>query len=528
MYHTRKATNPLDKVYALLGMSSDDHGIKADYESSWKDLFRDLVNSSLSNPVSVSTWDAKEVSVSVMEADGCVLGEVSSTGEDATRDDREHVEIAGKTAPSHSDAKGEQSSHPAIQASAKAIKKGGVVEVAVIEAKGYVLGNVSSVGEDVEITWKTAPGYSDSDAKAESSSQFAFQASAKAIKKGDIVCLLEGALRPTIIRLCDGFSTIIRITGPPTGCLPEWLHSITTFPTGLLLIWDWDESRRTQSGEGYEYFMSSRGVPECLRRECQCQDHLDKAARFWNFGILLNRAGRYEEAVKRLRNAVEVYGTGAVLRSQDSPYCEHGPWREADERVLRMMDDLFIDEKGAVEAKDKSHIAPLWRAAEKGHEAVVQLLLAAGKADADAKDDGATWNGHEAVVQLLLATGRVDVNAKDKDGQTPLLWATANGHEAVVELLLATGKIDVDAKDEVGKTLLSRAAENGHKAIVKLLVATGKADIDSRDNYGRTPLSRAAGRGHKAIVKLLKPYSADIDYFEDGAEDSSVEGGTGG
>ncbi|KAG7289873.1 hypothetical protein NEMBOFW57_006250 [Staphylotrichum longicolle] len=187
MYHTRKATNPLDKVYALLGMSSNDPGIKADYESSWKYLFRELVNFSLSNPVSVRTWDAKEASV--MEANGYILGEVSSAREDATRDDREHVEITGKTAPSHSDAEGEQSSHSAIQASAKTIEKGDIVEVAVIEAKGYVLGEVSSAGEDVEITWKTAAGHSD--AKGEPSSRFDFQASAKAIKKGDIVCLLE-------------------------------------------------------------------------------------------------------------------------------------------------------------------------------------------------------------------------------------------------------------------------------------------------------------------------------------------------
>ena len=72
MYHTRKATIPLDKVYALLGMSSDDPSIEANYESSWKDLFQKLVNFSLSNLVSVSTWDAEEVSVT--EVKSYVLG----------------------------------------------------------------------------------------------------------------------------------------------------------------------------------------------------------------------------------------------------------------------------------------------------------------------------------------------------------------------------------------------------------------------------------------------------------------------
>src|SRR5947199_973908 len=85
-----------------------------------------------------------------------------------------------------------------------------------------------------------------------------------------------------------------------------------------------------------------------------------------------------------------------------------------------------------------------------------------------------------------------DVDSKDSEyGRTPLLWAARNGHEAVVKLLLATGKADVDSKDsKYGRTPLSWAAENGHEAVVKLLLATGKADVDSEHSkYRRTPLS---------------------------------------
>ncbi|KAH6975183.1 heterokaryon incompatibility protein-domain-containing protein [Ilyonectria sp. MPI-CAGE-AT-0026] len=60
MYHTRKATIPLDKVYALLGMSSDEPykvGIEANYKSSWKEVFQKLVNLSLSNPSSRARGD---------------------------------------------------------------------------------------------------------------------------------------------------------------------------------------------------------------------------------------------------------------------------------------------------------------------------------------------------------------------------------------------------------------------------------------------------------------------------------------
>ena len=47
----------------------------------------------------------------------------------------------------------------------------------------------------------------------------------------------------------------------------------------------------------------------------------------------------------------------------------------------------------------------------------------------------AAEKGHEAAVQLLLAIGKADVDAKNEDGQTPLWCAAGNGHEAVVQLL---------------------------------------------------------------------------------------------
>ena len=56
--------------------------------------------------------------------------------------------------------------------------------------------------------------------------------------------------------------------------------------------------------------------------------------------------------------------------------------------------------------------------------------------------------GHESMVKLLLATGKANIKLKDKEGQTLLSLASKYGHEAIVKLLLATGKIDIDVKDE--------------------------------------------------------------------------------
>ncbi|KAF2790688.1 hypothetical protein K505DRAFT_351801 [Melanomma pulvis-pyrius CBS 109.77] len=156
-----------------------------------------------------------------------------------------------------------------------------------------------------------------------------------------------------------------------------------------------------------------------------------------------------------------------------------------------------------------------------GHEDVVKLLLATGKAEVNSKDSkGRTpLFGNEAVVKLLLATGKVEVNSKDSkgnaevnskdsNGRTPLSWAAEYGCEAGVKLLLATGKAEVDSKDFNGWTPLLWAAKNGREVIVKLLLATGKAEVNSKDSNGRTPLSWAAENGHKAVIELLQSFKS--------------------
>ena len=342
IYHTRKASERHDKIYALLGMSSDDpiaSGLSPKYETPWGEVFRALVKYSISDQMSVDTWDNKEVAI--IKGKGCGLGRVSSVERHITRDDTQSVEISWK---SHFNIKGERSSN------------------------------------------------------------FTFPAPAKSIQVGDAVCLLQGASKPSIVRLCDTYSAIIMIAVPLKDDLQPPKIRWPELVNDILLVWDWDiPQSKPQDGRYYERLISSRERLRCPSTECKCQEHLGKATRLWDFGLFLNGLERYKEAGENLRNAVEVYRT--VVSSVDN---SHSPWREKDEEALKVIDYLYTESKdGAIEAKDSDSWTPLWRAAERGHEAVVQLLL----------DKGAT------------------VEAKDSDDQTPLRQAAASGHEAVVRLL---------------------------------------------------------------------------------------------
>lgn len=78
LYNVREATDRRDKVYALLGMSTDmPTGIVPDYRISWAELFSRLVRSAIHDCISVDTWDKYETAV--IRSKGYNLGRVFST-----------------------------------------------------------------------------------------------------------------------------------------------------------------------------------------------------------------------------------------------------------------------------------------------------------------------------------------------------------------------------------------------------------------------------------------------------------------
>ncbi|KAN0114431.1 hypothetical protein V8E51_003975 [Hyaloscypha variabilis] len=249
-YHTHEATKLHDKVYALLGMSSDDlkdTDLLLGYEVLWEDLLQRLAKFLLGDKVSVEAWPDTEGAV--IKSKGRVLGRVS-------------------------------------------LEKSSIA---------------SEDGHDVDIIFQNTlaqPGYG-----KEWSAHWTLHSSAKSIRDGDLVCLLDGSPKPTIIRPCKDHFVVITIAATPTVEIPaeighiEWpelLRSIKTFPRNFLLVWDWKKSpERRLDGDDESFLEINSRVPKGSKT--YSEDDLDKATRIWDCVVILTDS----EMDDKTRNILE-------------------------------------------------------------------------------------------------------------------------------------------------------------------------------------------------------------------------------
>ncbi|PWY86557.1 HET-domain-containing protein [Aspergillus sclerotioniger CBS 115572] len=239
-YHTHEATWNHDKVYALLGLSSDPDtpALKPNYELSWDRVFRHLIEYIIPGAVSVTTWSDKEV--------------------------------------------------------------------AVLKTKGYILAMIDSVQSHNSKTKVTLVSKKSS-RKPTVKDEWIIQPSAEPIQEGDIVCLLQGASKPSIIRPYRDYFAVIMI-----GTTFEYVsthlrvkefdpahHARGTSLHHLLLVWNWE----TRSGDTHEKELQLVTPQDPYASGTSTQD-ISSFAPIWEDIVETAARGR----VKRMEVLFEILG----------------------------------------------------------------------------------------------------------------------------------------------------------------------------------------------------------------------------
>ncbi|KAH7061022.1 heterokaryon incompatibility protein-domain-containing protein, partial [Paraphoma chrysanthemicola] len=246
MYHAHEATKRHDKVYALLGMSSDDLSkvdLLPDYGVPWEELLQRLAKFLLSEKISVEACRDREIAV--IKSKGRILGKVTSVQSNMARDDRQGVDVTFK--------------------------------------------NIPGQPEDIR----------------DSSAHWTLHVSAKSIQEGDLICLLQGASKPAIIRSREDHFTIVKVGVTPLKDVQKgsgyskWSNFSQSFTRDFVLIWDWESSsdKLQELGEYETLILKSKGVPKHPKTELG--SHLDKATRTWNVALILGDVEEYGKAEER-------------------------------------------------------------------------------------------------------------------------------------------------------------------------------------------------------------------------------------
>lgn len=151
------------------------------------------------------------------------------------------------------------------------------------------------------------------------------------------------------------------------------------------------------------------------------------------------------------------------------------------------------------------------------------MLLGIDSINPDSKSAG-SWNknrtplsyaavkGHQTVVELLIATDRVNLDSKDNDGRTPLSYAIAEAQTETIYILLrysaSPTTIDIQLKG-----LLHYAIVNVNctlNIMKKLLMLSALTDLQDINNI--TPLRQTVRFNRQDIAKLLIQNGVLVDF----------------
>jgi hypothetical protein len=258
-------------------MCSDDLdavGLLPHYDIPWDVLFRRVISHALSEDMSIETWSDKELAL--IKGKGHTLGRVSAAYGDKSRFDRQHV-------------------HFAFNSTAKSL--------------GYV--KVPTQGQDTGLGCRFV--------------EWTLRVSAQSVKPGDIVCLLQGASKPSIARpfrdcfviIMTGVTPLQSKVASSTSSRRSNIYEAFWKPAAnclreFLLVWNW-ESPSVQSNEQRIDALwpnINNLVPNSPETE------LDAINKLYDMAAILVDAGGYDEASKLLSDMIDVDGELLIRMSE--------------------------------------------------------------------------------------------------------------------------------------------------------------------------------------------------------------------
>lgn len=474
-FRTLEAKETVDKVYALLGLSSDastSPDLQADYTIPPNVLAQKLVKFSFpSSVISSQKADQSEVE---FEIDGLILGTLGGHG------------MNGVTLWS-------------IEPQESPLSPGLSNPMALSPASNFD-----------RTTWDF------------------FIADERQLQRGSIIVLLRGGSLPTVMRfdqgkyvvdmlatpepLKDGVSLMMKHANLPSPELRDrgWndmLKALTSRPDGWTKFkLSWDPFRPLESSEYRRYIPTPNStdtqwdaILESYKDAAQNGEMDDHDCD--TFGMLFGQLELNRDKIEK----------GTWLPAMTIHKAAYNGYLGALRILLDANAD--IDSRYGESCSTALHIA-----AEQGHSNIVQALLKNG-ASVDLQNDlGKTplWfavnEGHTEISQMLLDAG-ASPSPSGTEHELLLFAALNNGSVDIVSSLLKAGA-NVDATVPfTGITLLHTAAEKGDLALVRLLLKAG-AHVNPRTVTGATPLHQAAVHGRTEVAMLLLDAGADIDALE--------------